>query len=257
MNKFTSYIFGDNAAKLKELVDSNGRSWFLGASIEDALGSTNPRNGTYSRVNRLVDYIEQQHKVEPLFKEGERLTFPGNELYGRVVASDDVNAVAAVCRNESMIGRNAFYFNENSLIWCVTHSTSPIRDHLMLLVSTEIMPITTDYDEYVFLDADGFSYVLRERLDDGIKKGTFDDSIFDKVLEAAYFIRFGLNSEELCAKFGVDSIRALRGKIDNDDKYYLAAIEQCFASALLFGMDFDEVLKSDNLIELYRRSPKV
>lgn len=257
MNKFTSYIFGDNATKLKELVDSNGQSWFLGASVEDALGSTNPRNGTYARVNRLIDYIGQHHEEEPLFKEGQRLEFPGHELYGKVVASDDVNAVAAVSRNEIMIGRNAFYFNENSLIWCVTHSTSPIRDHLMSLVSTEIMPITTDHDEYIFLDADGFSYVLRERLEDGIKNGSFDDSVFDKVLKAAYFIRFGLSDEELCAKFGVDSIRALRGKIDNDDKYYLAVIEQCFASAILFGMDFDEALKSERLIELYRRSPKI
>lgn len=240
----------------------NPTPWFSAVSVETMLGTKNPYGSTTSRVNSVLSRIDAYNADNPdsvhLAPHTEVLLL-GSVKPAEIVGDDGVYTVLGVKSSRKSIARLSYYYNEAALFYVLTTAKTEMANHIQHWINGEVLPAIVRSGEYTISRRLGIE--SRGRLTDAVKEQieakTLTEKAYPNITDAIYFIRFGCHSDHLRGVLGLSYKDNIRDHLSQEDLDVISQIESTIAGGLTLGMPLGQILSNGNLINKYRRSPKI
>lgn len=237
----------------------NATPWFSAVSVETLLGVKNPYGTVSNRVNNIVNRIRAYsaaHPTDEHIADGTKVVLLGSVKPAKMVADDGQYTVIAVMSSNKATAKPSYYYNEAVLFYVLNTSRTEFANELQHWVNGTVLPTIRRTGEFNLHRKDGIG--LRRKLTDAIKLAIDNKELTERayagITDAVYFIRYGLHTEQLRVVLHLKDGDNIREKLDQDELDVLAKLEGDIAGGINLGMPLDDILTSERLIKIYRRS---
>lgn len=237
----------------------NATPWFSAVSVETLLGVKNPYGTVSNRVNNIINRIRAysaSHPTDEHIADGTKVVLLGSVKPAKMVADDGQYTVIAVMSSNKATAKPSYYYNEAVLFYVLNTSRTELANELQHWVNSTVLPTIRRTGEFNLHRKDGIG--MRRTLTDAIKLGIdnneLKDTAYSGVTDAVYFIRYGVHTDVLRKMLQVGESENIREKLDQDELDVLAKLEGDIAGGINLGMPLEQILTSERLIKIYRRS---
>lgn len=254
----TLFDFDGNEVNVIYLVGSD-EPYYSALAVARALGKKNASSSALSTVNLMRDKIEQYAQImgtTPIV--GKQVEVANSTRYAQIFISDGTLTILAV-QKTSRSATFSYYYNQDALHEVLLSTNGEVALRFRCWITHDVLPSIRKTGEYIHCRNDGIGMrkLLTDSLKRGIEKDKFPSDVYPAVTDAIYYIRFGVHTTTLRDMMRLKDGENIREHLSQEDLVAIGEIENSIAGALNCGMTLEQAVNSDDLIEIYRRSPKV
>ena len=256
----TLFDFEGDDVKIVYLVGSD-EPLYNATCVAKSLGLKNPSSSALSAVNTLYDKVKRYcEATDKEFVTGMAVEIANSVRKAEILASDGVITVIRVANSKRSVNSQFhYYYNQEALYEVLLSSNCEASLRFRYWITHDVLPSIRKTGEYIMHRKDGIGVrkLLTDSLKRGIEKKKFPSDVYPAVTDAIYYIRFGVHTNTLRDMMRLKDGENIREHLSQEDLIAIGEIENSIAGALNCGMTLEQAVNSDDLIEIYRRSPKI
>lgn len=255
----TEFVFEEDDVKVVYLKGSDV-PYYNATHIARALGRQNPSGSAASMVTTLSSRVEEYCKLnDKEFVTDVFVEVANSTKKAVIVASDGVVTILSIKRGNTPTSKPTYYYSQDALYEVLLSSGGEAATRFRYWVTHDVLPSIRKTGEYIQHRKDGICVrkLLTDSLKRGIEKKKFPSDVYPAVTDAIYYIRFGVHTNTLRDMMRLKDGENIREHLSQEDLIAIGEIENSIAGALNCGMTLEQAVNSADLIEIYRRSPRI